>query len=149
VAPPDAIWNRARAIGRQLAAWATASIVAGAALILAGGPFGGAVGVQFVVWGAVDLAIAALGERDRRRKLGRGARDDPRAGAAEARRLRRLLWINAGLDVVYLAVGGGLVAFGRGPVLDGHGVGVLVQGGFLLIFDAAHAATLPRSDARR
>jgi hypothetical protein len=41
------------------------------------------------------------------------------------------------------------VAFGRGEVLDGHGVGVLVQGGFLLLFDAAHAASLPRPTARR
>jgi hypothetical protein len=149
VTPAAAIWDRQRAIGRQLGAWAAASIAAGVALILAGGPFGRAVGIQFVVWGAVDLAIAALGDRDRRRKLARGAADDPAAAAAETRRLRRLLWINAGLDVVYLAVGAALVGLGRSPVLDGHGVGVLAQGGFLLLFDALHAASLPRPDDRR
>jgi hypothetical protein len=85
--------------------------------------------------------------RDRRRKLAAGAGRDPEATAAEARRLRRLLWINAGLDVLYVVVGAGLVVFGSGPVVDGHGVGVMVQGAFLLVFDAAHAATLPGSDA--
>ena len=142
-----AIWDRARAIARQLGAWAIASIVIGAGLVVGGDPFGGAVGIQFLIWGTVDLAIAAVGERDRRRKLAAGAGSDPAASATETRRLRRLLWINAALDVVYVAVGAGLVVFGPGPVVDGHGVGVVIQGGFLLAFDAAHAATLPRPGA--
>lgn len=141
------VWDRARTIALQLGTWASLSIVGGGLLIALGGPFGRAIGIQFVVWGAVDLAIAGAGDRDRRRKLTAGAGRDPAASAAETRRLRRLLWINAGLDVLYATVGAGLVAFGTGPVVDGHGVGVLIQGGFLLVFDVAHAATLPPSDA--
>jgi hypothetical protein len=137
---------RARTIARQLGAWALASLLVGFGLVAWGDPFGRAVGLQFLIWGAVDLAIAGVGDRDRRRKLAAGAGRDRVASAAETRRLRRLLWINAGLDVLYVAVGAGLVAFGAGPVVDGHGAGVLVQGGFLLLFDVWHAATLPRPD---
>jgi len=145
--PAVSVWDRARTIALQLGVWASLSIVVGGLLFALGGPFGRAVGIQFVIWGAVDLAIAGMGQRDRRRKLRAGAAEDARATRAEARRLRRLLWINAGLDVLYVAVGAGLVAFGPGPVVDGHGLGVLVQGGFLLVFDVAHAATLSPPDA--
>lgn len=147
--PAFAIWNRAGTIARQLATWALASAGIGAGLLAWGDPFARAVGIQFLIWGAVDGAIAGVGARDRRRKVTAGADRDPQASAAEARRLRRLLWINAGLDVLYVAVGAGLVAFGPGPVVDGHGVGVLIQGAFLLIFDTAHAATLPGADGSR
>lgn len=144
--PAAGIWDRARQIALQLGAWASLSIAFGAVLIVTGGPFARAVGLQFAIWGAVDLAIALAGARDRRRKLAAGANRDPAASAAESRRLRRLLWINGGLDVLYVAVGAALLGFGRGPVVDGHGAGVLVQGAFLLIFDVAHASTLPRPD---
>ncbi len=45
-----------------------------------------------------------------------------------------LLRFNAGLDVLYLVVAGILLAR-KSPMLRGLGLGVLVQGAFLLLFD--------------
>lgn len=47
---------------------------------------------------------------------------------------RRILLINAGLDVGYIAVGGVLLAIKR-PMLRGFGLAICVQGLFLLVFD--------------
>jgi hypothetical protein len=95
-------WVAGAQVGRQLGAWATLSVVAGALLLLA----------------SDDVAA--------------------RAGA-ERRRLRRLLRLNAVLDVGYVAVGVGLLLAWRTEAGVGHGWGVVVQGGFLLVFDAVHA----------
>mgnify|MGYP005836569745 FL=1 len=56
--------------------------------------------------------------------------------------LRRLLLINAGLDVAYVAVGA-ILASRPSPRLRGSGLAVVVQGLFLLIFDTLHAFGLP------
>lgn len=140
----ELFWGRVTAVHRQLAAWAAASLGAGALLALLGTPFWRAVGVQFLVWGAIDGAIAAAGWRDRRRQARRGVDRDPAASERQRRRLRRLLLVNVGLDLLYVAVGAALTGFDAGAVRAGHGVGVIVQGGFLLGFDAWHAARLSR-----
>lgn len=56
--------------------------------------------------------------------------------------LRRLLLVNAGLDVAYLAVGAFLMSR-RAPGLRGAGLAVVTQALFLLIFDTVHALGLP------
>ena len=62
----------------------------------------------------------------------------------EARWLSRILWVNTGLDVIYIL--GGLWLFqtwGEGSSLwQGHGVGIIIQGGFLFLFDLSHAFSL-------
>jgi len=138
-------WRRARLVGRQLAGWALASVAAGALLLLVAGAAAEgtaatlwAMAIQFIVWGAIDGGIAAFGEGDRRRRVARGEADDAGATAAFGARLRRLLRINAGLDVVYLLVGVALLLAWRTPEGLGHGLGVLIQGGFLLVLDAWH-----------
>jgi hypothetical protein len=144
-ATPDP-WRLARRVGRQLAAWALLSVAAGGLLAWAAGAVASgalgetlrAVALQFVLWGAIDGAIAAFGERDRRRRIARGEHRDAAATAAFGARLWRLLRLNAGLDLVYVAVGALLLVLWRTPAGLGHGLGVLVQGGFLLVFDAWH-----------
>ena len=138
-------WWQARVVGRQLAGWALASVVAGTLLFAVAGRTAEAtaatlwaVAIQFIVWGAIDGGIAAFGERDRRRRVARGEADDAAATAAFGSRLRRLLRLNAGLDVVYLTVGVALLLAWRTPEGLGHGLGVLIQGGFLLALDAWH-----------
>lgn len=56
--------------------------------------------------------------------------------------LRRLLLINAGLDVAYVAVGAILLSRPM-PRLRGSGLAVVVQGLFLLVFDTLHGFGLP------
>ncbi|MCP4014437.1 MAG: hypothetical protein GY728_15150 [Phycisphaeraceae bacterium] len=49
---------------------------------------------------------------------------------------RRLLLVNSGLDVIYLIVGVVLL-LRAAPLVRGFGIAILVQGGFLLVFDVA------------
>ena len=110
------------ALGR----WAVGSVAAGALLSLPRSTRG--FGRQTLAWGAVDGAIAAVGSRRRAAK-----------GPTEPQHLRRVLLVNAGLDVGYLAAGAWLVRDGR---WRGDGAAVLVQGAFLLVLDSAAARAL-------
>lgn len=74
------------------------------------------------VWALVDAAIAMAGWL--------GAEPSPDA-------LRRVLLINAGLDIVYVSAGAWLYTR-KTPQLRGFGLAVLIQGFFLLAFDLFH-----------
>ncbi|MBK8022404.1 MAG: hypothetical protein IPK19_13505 [Chloroflexi bacterium] len=134
------IWEFQRAVSRRLAKWAGISTALGLIMLLRRGFWRG-VGGQFVGWAAVNLGIAVFGfltSDHRRQQL-----NDPRAPAVlnkETRNLRRLLWINAGLDVLYM-IGGGWLARRRAssPSRRGMGVGIILQGLFLFVFDVFHA----------
>lgn len=120
----------------RLLAWGAGSVLAGTMLLAlvavrrAAGPtpllwhFA----VQTAAWGAVDLALALWARR------GLALRDN-----AGARELERLLWLNLGLDVGYVAVGvtlaltGWIVGRRLGAV--GAGLGVIVQGTALFLLD--------------
>ncbi len=133
-------WVAAASIGRQLGLWAVLSVAMGAGLLLGAdgdGPI--AFGWQALLWGAIDGAIALAGARALRAQRRRGEVGDPDRADGERRRLRRLLLVNAGLDVGYVLVGVALLVFWRTEAGAGHGWGVLVQGGFLLAFDTWHA----------
>jgi hypothetical protein len=134
-------------LASRLLAWGAASVAGGAALAAIGGgrgdPFLRGFGTQTIGWGVIDGALALGGLARARRH-----RADPPSGDAaerEAARIRRILAVNAGLDVLYIA-GGLAVAAGRGrtdPAARGHGLAAVVQGAFLLGFDAWHAARVP------
>jgi len=111
---------------RVLGVWAAGSVAAGLALSV--DPRTRGFGRQTAAWGAVDGAIAAVGVRGRRRR-----------GPTDPARLRRVLLVNAGLDVGYLAVGARLVRHDR---WRGDGLAVLVQGAFLLVLDTTAARRL-------
>jgi esterase/lipase len=131
-------------LGRRLVAWGVASGIAGAIAIVAGSPFWAGVGAMFLAWGAVDAALGVaarlLAERSRRRTIGdQGARD------RDTRRIRVVLLANAGLDVLYVALGAWLAASAGGDAWQaGVGVGIGIQGGFLFLFDLLHARWVPQ-----
>jgi hypothetical protein len=135
-------------LSRQLLAWGGANVAGGAVLAAVGAATGDrflrAFGTQTVGWGAIDAALALGGAaRARRRRSTPPA--DPASAAAEAARVRRILAVNAGLDVLYI-VGGLAVAAGRGRTdraAAGHGLAAVAQGVFLFGFDAWHAARVP------
>ena len=92
-------------------------------------------------WGAVNLALAGagyLGARREARQPAAGRADNVRAQL----RTENLYLFNAGLDVAYLAVGAYLLEKSRNPTASGspdrwrgYGQSLLLQGGFLLLFD--------------
>jgi hypothetical protein len=132
-------------LARRLLAWGALSALAGGALIWRGDPFWRAFGVQALAWGAVDAAIALFAQWRARRHP-----PMPERAGAEAYSLRRLLWINTGLDVLYVS-GGLLLALTLGTrdsVWQGRGWGVIIQGGFLLAFDLIHARLAGRLPER-
>ncbi len=75
------------------------------------------------VWALVNAAIAYRGWL--------GAETDPAS-------LRQLLWINVGLDALYVVVGLALWLSPK-PMHKGFGLAIMVQGWFLLGFDVLHA----------
>jgi hypothetical protein len=111
---------------RVLGTWAAASTAVGAALAIS--PRTRGFGRQTAVWGAVDGAIALVGAR---RRAARGPTDPAR--------LRRVLLVNAALDVGYLAAAAWLLRDGR---WRGDGAAVAVQGAFLLALDTTAAQRL-------
>lgn len=127
----------------RLLAWGAASVLAGSAVAAllavrrAHSPLLTHFAIQTAAWGAIDLLLAGLAWR------GLAMRDV--AGAA---RLERLLWLNTGLDVGYVAVGVTLgVAgwtLGRRLGAVGAGLGVVVQGIALLVLDARFIGVLAR-----
>lgn len=138
------IWDFQDTLSRRLVLWSALSVVAGVALLLAGSPFWRGFGVQALAWGAIDAGIAVFGQLSARRRRARGPLA-PDADAHEARKLRRLLWINTGLDVLYVA--GGLVLLytigAQDAFAAGNGWGIMVQGGFLFFFDLLHVMAVP------
>jgi hypothetical protein len=131
-----AVNGREKDLLGELTIGAAVSAVAGSALWLWGRRTGrgtvAAFGRQTVGWAAADLAIGVVGRRMSARKP---ALDVPKA-TRKARRLRRLTGANAGLDVGYVVAG---AALARDPKRRGDGLGMLVQGLFLLWLDARHA----------
>lgn len=131
-------------LGLRLGLWGLLSIAAGA-VVLAIHPIGEAprgIALHAVIWGAIDLGLAvfAVARTLRRARL---APDETRE-ITDTLQLRRLLRINGALDVVYIAAGATVAIVWRAnPFLLGNGIGIAIQGLFLLVFDLVHARALP------
>lgn len=141
------IWQFQALVSRRLLVTNLINVLFGI-LLLRSRAFWRAVGEQAVGWGLVNIAIALIGGWSGSR---RAAKDDAFSMsvlAKEARGLRRLLWINAGLDVVYM-LGGWLWARRGAAAQDrrrGMGWGIVFQGALLFIFDVVHALRVPEYD---
>jgi len=92
-------------------------------------------------WNAVNLGIAGLGLLGLRKQ--NPSTETINEAIKKNDNLKKVLLINAGLDVAYVA--GGLYLNNRGNVnaeqadeLHGYGKAVVVQGMFLLVFDAVN-----------
>jgi hypothetical protein len=137
------IWDFEKSLMRRLLLWAILSILFGAGLIFFGDHFWQGFGIQALAWGAVDGIIVWFGWRRVRKNLGVDASNQ--INTREARRIRKILWINTALDVLYMASGaviiftlGSTSAFWRGT-----GWGIIIQAVFLFIFDMWHAFHVP------
>ena len=130
-----------------LLVWSVVSVLAGGVALAAlppgesaGRKFWSAVAWQFLIWGAIDLAFAAVGVWQVRPSNATAAASD-----AQAQKLLGALRFNGKLNWLWVASGVVLLAWGavaRSTSLLGHGVGVLVQGGFLFGYDRRFLAML-------
>ena len=118
----------------RLALWGGASLIAGAILLAvvrrpARSPLLFHFALQTALWGAIDLAFAAVGWN------GLALRD-----LQSAARLDRFLWLNLGLDAGYVGIGTAIAGtswvLGRRLGGVGAGVAIVVQGMALLVLDA-------------
>lgn len=122
---------------RPLLAWGVGSTIAGTLLL----PFAGfwrQFGLQAASWGSIDAVLAIAGRRRALLKAEELATHaiEPEAAQREAAQFRRVLLVNAGLDLLYIAAGLFTARrFRARPDRVGLGVGIAVQGLFLLLFD--------------
>ena len=107
-----------------------------------------------VGWGAVNLALAGASYFGARRAAQAPTTD--RASSVRAQlRTENLYLFNAGLDVAYLATGVYLLEQSRNPTASGsperwrgYGQSLLLQGGFLLLFDGVQYAAHHRHGSK-
>jgi hypothetical protein len=139
------IWDFQRFVSRALLGWSGVSAALGLLIGAGRTPFARGVSGQFLGWPVINSAIALFGAFSvARRERRLSDAQTPARRATEARNLRRLLRINAALDVGYMA--GGLWLFtrkDRPERLRGAGLGILLQGAFLCVFDAVLSLRVP------
>jgi hypothetical protein len=127
-----------------LLGWALGSIASGVFWMTSRTGVLSGLGSQFAGWGVVNLILAVLGLRGARRSLQRQAQGDisPAEHARQARNFERLVLVNAGLDLGYIAFGAWLAQKpSRQPekkpgLRKGVSWGIAAQGAFLLIWDS-------------
>jgi hypothetical protein len=117
-------------------------------------PFWGPFWVQCWIWGAIDLVFAVLGLRQASVVSKTPATDlSPESSDSEwndARKLLRALEFSHRLNWLWLAIAAGLLVWAvvaASVGLAGHGVGVLVQGGYLFWQDRRFDQRLRRAMA--
>lgn len=120
-----------------LLAWGVGNVLGGGVLAITGSGLTQAIGVQAVVWGAVDTAVALYAQCiARRHALSARAGEMPAQHVqAQAERFEYLLALTTGADVLYVAAGSIIAWKSRSDWVKGTALGVIIQGGALLIYD--------------
>lgn len=156
-------WSFQASLTRRLAWWSVFSILAGAWMVwgvpltqdepslrVLYNPFfeyWRGMGIQFIAWGGIDLAIALFGAMGMRRRKAKLTSEELLSTQPQERaNLAKILWINTALDVLYMA-GGLALSYTLGASNSfwlGSGRGIVAQGGFLFVFDLFHALKLRR-----
>ncbi len=139
------IYSFQRVLSRRLLIWGGGSTVAGLFVgLLFTNPLIRGVALHAVAWGLIDSALAGWGFR-RARRESRLYPDEYR-DIHHTQRLRRLLKVNAGLDIGYITGGVAVAAlFREDPYLLGNGIGIIIQALFLFVFDLTHTLLLPKT----
>lgn len=131
------IWKFEADLTNRLLAWSMLSLLAGLYFCFSASDFFRGFGIQCAAWGLVDAGIAIFGARSAARRKSTAVPKD------EAKHIRRLLWLNFGLDFLYIIGGFSILFFLPASFWQGTGWGIIVQGAFLLFFDLIHALRVP------
>jgi hypothetical protein len=121
-----------------LLAWGIGNVAAGALLTTRDSSLTKAIGVQAVAWGTVDSAVAIYAGCIARRHAtsARSGMFGARHIRQRARRFEHLLALQTGADVLYVTLGAFFASRSSSPWLKGSAIGVTIQGGALLLYDA-------------
>ncbi|MBN2387204.1 MAG: hypothetical protein JXB85_09295 [Anaerolineales bacterium] len=141
------VWSFQKTLTRRLVGWAGISTALGLAMLLFKAQLWNGIAFQFVGWALVNWAIALLGGwSTRRRRAGLTPEQAASRGPQEAGKLRRILWVNTGLDVVYMLAGlvVAVLLSENHPLWLGTGIGIILQGAFLFGFDWIHAVQVQK-----
>ena len=109
-----------------------------------------AMGMQFVIWGAINLVFGLLGLQQSRSVDSIPVYANQATNeASDAVKLMRTLRVTMKMNWLWVACGLALIAWGvstsMNTTLLGHGSGVLAQALFLFVFDKHFYAKLQRS----
>jgi hypothetical protein len=113
-------------IGKILLTWSIASIIIGIVLSLLF-PFTllGGIGLQAMIWGGIDAAIAAFILYKQKEQ--------------SVEKISKTVSFNIYLDILYQVVGViVIVLYFQNPYFVGNGIGVIIQGFFLLLLDRTY-----------
>jgi hypothetical protein len=143
----DNIWEFQSILSRRLLLWSIISIFGALILQIPRSRFTSGMGIQFSAWGLIDAIIAVFGDRSAKQRAAR--LPDPLAKDIvdrESQKLYKILLVNTGLDIGYM-LGGSALSLTKGkadPGWRGHGIGIIIQGAFLFIFDLVHMLLIGR-----
>ena len=137
------IWDFQTRLTRRLLIWSVFSVVFSTLTFFSADSLLRGLAIQFFAWGVIDAGIALFGAYASAKKQAK-LQTDELAETKEANWLERILWINTALDVLYILGGLWLMqTWGtESPLWRGHGLGIVIQGGFLFFFDFFHAFSL-------
>jgi hypothetical protein len=124
---------------RPLLRWGMGSSVVGTALALLPSSYWRQLGVQAAAWGMIDAILAVAGRRSALLKAEHSFAGDLSEAQEHVavEQFRRILQVNAGLDVLYIVAGLAVARrYADTPGRRGLGHGIAIQGLFLLIFDS-------------
>ncbi len=129
-------------VSERLMTWAQWSTIVGLMISTSRSQFNKGFASQMISWGVIDGLIAYFGNRSSQKRRQQPDGYAQEVLAEQTRNLRLALWINAGLDVMYVITGFLLAGRSKKKMTRGIGWGIVVQGGFLFLFDLYHALTL-------
>lgn len=133
----DPLMRQERVTLSVLLGYGGASMAAGGGLLAVDDSFARGLAIQQLAWGAINATIAGVGLLQLSRE---SKRDEPAAHWRKQRvRLRRILWVNAALDVLYVAAGLTVLSMAESRRNQGTGAGIAIQGTGLLVFDTSAA----------
>ena len=126
--------NLKHRVGKRLLTWSIISIIIGLALYF-GSPNSilGGIGLQTLIWGVIDAVIAlSIVNRQKEQSI---------------EKIAKTVSTSIRFDTIFVIVGIIVIlAFFQNPFFMGNGIGVIIQGFFLLLLDTSYLKLLRNSE---